>query len=295
MTSRARRPLVAGNWKMNYDHIAAIRFMQDLALRLDPADVAPVDVAVHPPFVDLRSVQTVIEDRGIPVVLGAQHCYHEDEGAFTGEISPLMLQSLGVTYVIVGHSERRRLFGMTDEDVKTTLGAVIRHAMTPVVCVGEDHEQREQGLTEEVLASQVTSAVEGLSEAQVANMVVAYEPIWAIGSGKTASPEDAQDGCAHIRAVVSGVGAAGDKGAPSLRVLYGGSVTSETALDLAAGPDVDGFLVGGASLRAAEFVAVVRASTPPKSSSRTRSKGSGSQEAGSEGPEATETTEATDR
>jgi triosephosphate isomerase (TIM) len=252
---------------MNYDHIAAIRFMQDLALRLDPADVATVDVAVHPPFVDLRTVQTVIEDRVIPVSLGAQHCYHEDQGAFTGEISPLMLQSLGVSYIIVGHSERRRLFGMTDVEVKETLGAVIRHAMTPVLCVGEDEEQKEQGSTEEVLERQVNSAVEGLSEAQVANMVIAYEPIWAIGTGKTASPDDAQDGCAHIRAVVSGTSKAGGKGAPSLRVLYGGSVTSETASELAVGADVDGFLVGGASLRAAEFVAIIRAATPPKSGS----------------------------
>lgn len=229
-------------------------------MRLDAADVASVDVCVHPPFVDLRSVQTVIEDRGIPVALGAQHCHFEDEGAFTGEVSPAMLERLGVNYVIVGHSERRRLFGQTDEQVRAIVPAVIRHSMTPVVCVGEDGDERERGETEEVLTGQVTAALKGLPPAQVGAMVVAYEPVWAIGTGQTASTDDAQSGCAHVRTVVGEV--AGDKAAAAIRVLYGGSVTADTAQQLISGADVDGFLVGGASLRAAEFVAIVRGAAP---------------------------------
>jgi triosephosphate isomerase len=251
---------VSGNWKMHNDHLAAIRAVQDLGMRLDPADVASVDVSVHPPFVDLRSVQTVIEDRGIPVALGAQHCHFEDEGAFTGEVSPGMLERLGVSYVIVGHSERRRLFGQTDEQVGAIVPAVIRHSMTPVVCVGEDGEERERGETEEILTGQVTAALKGLPPAQVGAMVVAYEPVWAIGTGQTATAADAQSGCAHVRTVVGEV--AGEKAAATVRVLYGGSVTADTASELISGSDVDGFLVGGASLRAAEFVAIVRGALP---------------------------------
>ncbi len=262
MTPTARRPLVSGNWKMHHDHLAAIRTVQDLGMRLDAGDVASVDVSVHPPFVDLRSVQTVLEDRGIPVALGAQHCHFEDEGAFTGEVSPAMLERLGVTYVIVGHSERRRLFGQTDEQVRAIVPAVIRHSMTPVVCVGEDGDERERGETEEILTGQVTAALKGLPPAQVGALVVAYEPVWAIGTGQTASAGDAQSGCAHVRKVVGEV--AGDKAAASIRVLYGGSVTPDTAPELISGGDVDGFLVGGASLRAPEFVAIVRGAAPSR-------------------------------
>jgi len=250
---------------MHNDHLAAIRAVQDLGLRLDAADVASVDVSIHPPFVDLRTVQTVLEDRGIPVSLGAQHCYYEEQGAFTGEISPGMLQSLGVTYVIVGHSERRRLFGQSDDQVRATVPAILSHSMTPMLCVGEDEEERERQETEEVLARQVTSALKGLPSAHVAGMVVAYEPIWAIGTGQTASADDAQSGCSYIRSVAGEV--ASKEAADSLRILYGGSVTADTASDLASGRDVDGFLVGGASLRAAEFVAIIRAASP-KSSKR---------------------------
>jgi triosephosphate isomerase len=242
---------------MNNDHLAAIRTVQDIGMRLDAADVASVDVSIHPPFVDLRSAQTVLEDRGIPVSLGAQHCYFEEEGAFTGEVSPGMLAVLGVTYVIVGHSERRRLFGQTDEQVHQTVPAILRHSMTPILCVGEDAQERERDETNHVLERQVTAALQGLNPSQVAGMVVAYEPIWAIGTGQTAGPEDAQGGCSHIRSVVTAM--AGEDAAASIRVQYGGSVTAETAVDLASCKDVDGFLVGGASLRAPEFVAVVRA------------------------------------
>ena len=251
---------MSGNWKMHNDHLAAIRTVQDLGLRLDPADVSSVDVSVHPPFVDLRSVQTVIEDRQIPVSLGAQHCYHQDEGAFTGEVSPGMLESLAVSYVIVGHSERRRLFAQSDEEVNLTVRAVHRHSMTPILCVGEDETQRDTGETAEVITSQLKSALEGLTVSQVNQTVVAYEPIWAIGTGNTASAADAGSGCGQVRSVVAEV--AGDEAASAIRVLYGGSVTSETAPELASARDVDGFLVGGASLRAPEFVAIVRAASP---------------------------------
>jgi triosephosphate isomerase (TIM) len=245
---------------MNHDHLAAIRTVQDIGLRLDPADVAPVDVSVHPPFTDLRSVQAVIEDRGVPIALGAQHCYFEEEGAYTGEISTGMLEVLGVTYVIVGHSERRRLFGQTDEQVRATVPVILRHQMTPIVCVGEDEAEREAGQTNEVLSRQVTAALEGLNSTQVGGLVVAYEPVWAIGTGKTASAEDAEAGCGHIRSVVTGL--SGEDAAASIRIQYGGSVTADTTAELASCKDVDGFLVGGASLRAADFVAIVRATGP---------------------------------
>jgi triosephosphate isomerase len=249
--------LVSGNWKMHHDHLQSIRTVQDLGLRLGAADVASLDVSVHPPFTSLRSVQTVIEDRGIPVALGAQHCHHEDQGAFTGEVAPPMLARLGVTFVIVGHSERRQFFGQTDEVVAATARAVLRHGMTPVVCVGETEEEREDGLTEERLGSQVTVALSGLPAEQVAGLVVAYEPIWAIGTGRTATAEDAQAACAHIRGIVAAL--AGEDAAGALRIQYGGSVRPENAAELMGSPDVDGALVGGASLDAATFAAIVQA------------------------------------
>jgi triosephosphate isomerase len=252
-----RRPLVSGNWKMHHDHLQSIRTVQDLGLRLTAADVGPLDVSVHPPFTDLRSVQTVIEDRAIPVALGAQHCFSEDEGPFTGEVAPPMLARLGVTYVIVGHSERRQLFGQTDEQVAATLRAVQRHAMTPIVCVGETADERAEDETDARLTAQTTAALKGLPPAQTAALVLAYEPIWAIGTGLTATAADAQQACAHIRAVVSEL--AGDDASGAVRIQYGGSVRPENAAELMAERDVDGLLVGGASLDAATFAGIVRA------------------------------------
>jgi triosephosphate isomerase len=251
-----RKPLISANWKMHHDHVQAIRTVQDLGLRLQAADVATLDVSVHPPFTDLRSVQTVIEDRAIPVALGAQHCHHQDQGAFTGEVSPPMLARLGVHYVIVGHSERRALFGQSDEDVAVTLRAVLRHGMTPIVCVGESEEEREAGVTAERLTAQTTAALGGLPAQQTAGLVVAYEPIWAIGTGRTAEASDAQEACAHIRAVVAGLADA--EAAEAIRIQYGGSVKPDNTAELMAQPDVDGLLVGGASLEAATFAAIVK-------------------------------------
>ena len=252
-----RRPLVSGNWKMNHDHIEALHTVRDLGLRLKPDDVARVDVSVHPPFTDLRTVQTLVEKEHIPLALGAQHCSDEDAGARTGEVSPRMLARLATSYVIVGHSERRQLFGMDDATVASTLRAVLRNGMTPLVCVGESEEQRERGQTEGVLEEQVLAALSGLAAEVMGALVVAYEPIWAIGTGQAATAVDAEDACARIRSLVAKLG--GEEAAAGLRIQYGGSVNAENAGDFMAEPDVDGLLVGGASLEAASFTDIIRA------------------------------------
>ncbi len=257
-----RRPLVSGNWKMNFDHHQAIHAARDLGLRLRPADTAAVDLSVHPPFTDLRSVQTVVESDDVPVALGAQNCAVEDAGAFTGEVSAPMLAKLHVEYVIVGHSERRRLFGETDEVVAAKLRAVVRNGMTPICCVGETLEEREAGETLARLAGQVDAALGAFGADALPALVVAYEPLWAIGTGRAASPDDAQEAARAIRAVVAR--RRGEEAAAQLRVQYGGSVTPDNAAELLAGPDVDGVLVGGASLDPAQFVAIARAAHPPR-------------------------------
>ncbi len=243
---------------MHHDHIEALHTVRDLGLRLKPEDVARVDVSVHPPFTDLRTVQTLVEKEHLPFALGAQHCSDEDAGARTGEVSPRMLARLSTTYVIVGHSERRRLFGMDDAAVASTLRAVLRNDMTPIVCVGESEEQRDRGQTEGVLEDQVLAALSGLSGEVLAGLVLAYEPIWAIGTGKAATAVDAEDACVFIRSLVAKTG--GEGAAAGVRIQYGGSVNAENAGDLMAEPDVDGLLVGGASLEAAGFTDIIRAS-----------------------------------
>ncbi len=253
----ARRPLVSGNWKMNFDHLEAIHATRDLGLRLQPAHAARVDISIHPPFTDLRSVQTVLEGEAIPVVLGAQNCAIEDAGAFTGEVSSLMLAKLHVEYVIVGHSERRRLFGETDEVVAAKLVAVLRNGMTPICCVGETLEERRAAMTKERLSGQVEAIASASPPAALGGLVVAYEPIWAIGTGEAATPDDAQEACAWIRAVIAG--SAGAAVADQVRIQYGGSVTPDNTEALVSCPDVDGVLVGGASLDGAAFVGIVQA------------------------------------
>jgi len=252
-----RRSLISGNWKMNFDHHEALHAARDLGLRLQPADVSKLDVSVHPPFTDLRTVQSVLEPEGIPVALGAQNCAVEDSGAFTGEVSPLMLAKLHVDYVIVGHSERRRLFGETDDVVRAKVRAVMRNGMTPICCVGETIDERDAGLTEERLAAQVEAAFGGMAAEALAGVVIAYEPLWAIGSGTPATPEDAQQACRWIREVVERC--ADTSASSSIRIQYGGSVTEETAEAILRGPDIDGALVGGASLDVGAFVGIVRA------------------------------------
>ena len=251
-----RMPIIAGNWKMHHDHYQAIQVTQKLSYQLDKSDYERVDVVICPPFTDLRSLQTVLEADSIPIKLGAQNCYFEETGAFTGEVSPVFLTKLGVSFVIVGHSERRELFGETDEDVNKKVKAVIKHGMTPILCCGETLDEREAGAAESKVQGQITAGLEGLSKAQVGAMVIAYEPIWVIGTGRTASSDDAQAMCAVIRAQVAEV--AGAEAAKSVRIQYGGSVKPGNIAELMACPDIDGALVGGASLDPDDFSRIVR-------------------------------------
>jgi triosephosphate isomerase len=256
MPASSRKPLISGNWKMNLNHFEAIQTVQKLHY-LIPKDVYDlVDVSVHPPFTDIRSVQTVIEADGLDLLLGAQHCHHEDKGAFTGEVSPAFLAKLDVKLVVCGHSERRELFGETDETVNLKVKAILRHGMTPIMCCGETLDEREADETEAKVLGQVAAGLAGLKAEQVADLVIAYEPIWAIGTGRTATADDAQAMCHAIRnAVAAQFGA---EAAAAVRVQYGGSVKAGTAADLMAQPDVDGALVGGASLDPDEFARIVQ-------------------------------------
>ncbi len=250
-----RRPLISGNWKMNHNHFEAIQTIQKLAYALNSDDYRHVEVSVHPPFTDLRSVQTVLQADDVPIALGAQDCHSEDAGAFTGEVSAAMLAKLDVSYVIVGHSERRALFGETDDIVNAKARAVLRHDMVPIVCVGETIEQRRAGQARDVVSGQLAGSLDGLGAEVVGRLVVAYEPVWAIGTGETATPADAQDMCAHVRSRVAAQW--GRAAAADLRIQYGGSVKPSNAPDLMEQPDVDGALVGGASLDATEFSRIV--------------------------------------
>lgn len=252
----ARTPIISGNWKMHHNHFEAIQAVQKLHYRLDKDDHEAVEVSVHPPFTDIRSIQTIIESDKMSIRIGAQNCHWEDQGAFTGEVAPPMLAKLSVSHVIVGHSERRELFGETDEQVNKKVRAVLAHAMTPIMCCGETLEEREAGEAEAKVDRQVRAGLAGLSAEQVASSVVAYEPIWAIGTGKTATPDDAQAMCAHVRSVVSSE--FGAEAANSVRIQYGGSVKPGNIAELMARPDIDGALVGGASLDADEFAAIVQ-------------------------------------
>jgi triosephosphate isomerase (TIM) len=250
-----RKDLIAGNWKMNANHLEAIQMVQKLSYRLDPSDYERVDVVVCPPFTSMRSVQTVIEADHLLIRLGAQNVDWHDKGAFTGEISPAMLAKLRVSYVIVGHSERRQLFGETDEVVNKKAKAVAEAGMIPIVCVGETEQQRDAGDEEQVVRSQVRASLAGVDSDTVASLVVAYEPIWAIGTGRTASADDAGTMCKLVREEVrSFAGGAAD----DMRVLYGGSVNSGNIAGFMAKRDVDGALVGGASLDPDAFASIIR-------------------------------------
>jgi triosephosphate isomerase len=249
-------PLISGNWKMHHDHFESLRTIQKLNWLLPPDVTEQVDVSIHPPFTDIRTVQTSIEADRMPFLLGAQHCHAEDTGAFTGEVSPVFLAKLDVKMVICGHSERRSIFGETDEMVNAKVSAVLRHKMTPILCVGESLEQREAGETYAVVLAQVVNGLRGVSKAAVAELVIAYEPVWAIGTGRTATPDDAQVVCASIRAAVAA--SFGADAATGVRIQYGGSVKSGNIAELMAQDDIDGALVGGASLDADEFARIVQ-------------------------------------
>jgi triosephosphate isomerase len=253
-----RTPLIAGNWKMFKTHLEAIVLVQQLAHELANHDFGKAEVAVCPPFTALRSIQTLIDSDRYAFMLGAQNMHFEQEGAFTGEISAPMLASLRVHYVILGHSERRLIFGETDDLVNSKAKAAIQHGLVPILCCGETEEERGRGETERKVAGQVAAALQGVTPDQVATSVIAYEPIWAIGTGKTATPEDAQATIAHIRRTLAD--SFGTETAERTRVLYGGSVKAGNASALMKQRDIDGALVGGASLDPGEFATIVKAS-----------------------------------
>jgi triosephosphate isomerase (TIM) len=253
----SRTPLVAGNWKMNKTVPESLVLVDEIRRALPRVDA--VEVAVLPPFTSLWPVSTSgINDAGI--VLGAQDIFWEASGAYTGEISPAMLSGW-CRYALIGHSERRRLFFETDETVNHKAHAALAHGLRPMVAVGETLEENEAGRTEEVLRRQVPAGLAGITEGQGAELVMAYEPVWAIGTGRTATPAHAEQSCRLIRQLLSEV--LGTAVAESVRVLYGGSVTPQNAAELMSQPNVDGALVGGASLVAADFAAIVAAATPP--------------------------------
>jgi triosephosphate isomerase len=261
-----RRPLVAGNWKMNLNHLEAIALVQKVAFTLSAAECEAVEVAVLPPFTDLRSVQTLVAADSLPIAYGAQDVSAHESGAYTGEVSAAMLAKLGCRYVTVGHSERRQYHAETDALVAAKAIAALRHGITPIVCIGEPLEVRESGNPVAHVLRQLAGSLAGIEGSAIGSLVVAYEPVWAIGTGRTALPRDAQEMCAAIRAALAersgGTGASSESGtrvADTVRLLYGGSVKAVNARDLFDQPDVDGGLIGGASLEADEFAAIVRA------------------------------------
>jgi triosephosphate isomerase len=256
MSNNSRRPLISGNWKMNLNHFEAIQILQKLAYLVGKDDFDSVDVSVHPPFTDIRSVQTLIEGDDLRFLLGAQHCHFEDKGAFTGEISPIFLSKLTVKYIICGHSERREVFGETDDLVHSKVVAVLKNKMIPILCVGETLAEREADQTLEKVLTQLRAGMAKLSPEQAASMVIAYEPIWAIGTGKTATTADAQEVCHAIRQEIGVL--FGSDTAEKIRIQYGGSVKSANIAELMAQPDIDGALVGGASIDPDEFARIVQ-------------------------------------
>jgi triosephosphate isomerase (TIM) len=251
-----RKPLVAGNWKMHNNHFQAIALTQKLAFSLTGKDFDAVDVAVLPPFTALRSVQTLIEGDKLRLGYGAQDISPHDDGAYTGDVSGSMLAKLGCQYVLAGHSERRKYHGEDNALVNAKVKAALRSAITPVLCVGEPLEVRQAGDHIPYALAQLDGGLAGLKDEQIAGMVVAYEPVWAIGTGEVATPEDAQEVCAAIRGRVSAVH--GDGVAAGARILYGGSVKPDNMAAIMAQPDIDGGLVGGASLDAGDFVRICR-------------------------------------
>jgi len=256
MADPRRRPIIAANWKMHKTHLEAIQAVQQLSYLLDADDTERVEVVICPTFTSLRSVQTLIDSDRLPFALGAQDVHWEERGAFTGEIGAGMLAALACAYVIVGHSERRQLFGETDADVAKKLRAVFREGMAPILCVGETLEDRDAGRTEDRVVAQVTAAMTSLPAEQVAGVVIAYEPIWAIGTGRNATAEDAGQVIGLIRRTVAGI--AGDDAARTVRVQYGGSVKPANIREFMAHPDIDGALVGGASLDPEELALIVK-------------------------------------
>jgi triosephosphate isomerase len=252
----SRKSFICGNWKMNASHLDAIQMVQKLSYRLELSDYERVDVVVAPPFTSLRSIQTVIEADHLSIQLAAQNVHWEDSGAFTGEISPSMLAKLGVGSVIVGHSERRQLFGETDENVNRKVKAVLAAGMTPIMCLGETLEEREAEQTESRVAGQLSAGLAGLTPEEAGQVIIAYEPIWAIGTGRTAEPDDAGAVCEFLRRRFGDE--FGGSVAEEVRIIYGGSVNPGNIAALMAKTHIDGGLVGGASLDPDTFASIVR-------------------------------------
>ena len=251
-----RRPIIAANWKMHMTHLEAIQAVQKLGYLLDRESAERVEVVICPSFTSLRSVQTLIDSDKLPFALGAQNVHPKEDGAFTGEVSPRMLSALRVDYVIVGHSERRQLFGEDDAFVHEKVRAVFAAGMTPIVCVGETLEERDAGGTESKVTAQVAAAFDGVDAEAAARAVIAYEPIWAIGTGRNAEPADAGRVVEMIRATVGA--RLGDAVGQAIRVQYGGSVKPGNIREFMAHPEIDGALVGGASLDPEGFALIVK-------------------------------------
>jgi triosephosphate isomerase len=251
-----RRPLIAGNWKMHMTHLDAIGLVQKLAFSLKETELESAEVVVLPPFTALRSVQTLVTGDKLDVGYGAQDLSAQDSGAYTGEVSGAMLAALACQYVVVGHSERRALHAEDDAVVAAKTRAALRHGLTPILCVGEGLEVRKAGEHVAHTTGQLDAALEGLTAEQVATIVIAYEPVWAIGTGEVATPEDAQEVCGAIRSRLAQ--RFGTETAAIVRILYGGSVKAANTAGILAGPDIDGALVGGASLDADEFAQICR-------------------------------------
>ncbi|MGW0182490.1 triose-phosphate isomerase [Nocardia sp. NPDC003345] len=247
----ARKPLIAGNWKMNLNHLEAIALVQKIAFALPDKYFDKVDVTVIPPFVDLRSVQTLIEGDKLRVTHGAQDVSVHESGAYTGEVSAAMLAKLNCAYAVVGHSERRQYHNEDDATVLAKAKQALKHEITPIVCIGEGLNVREAGTHVEYNLEQLRGSLKGLSAAEIAKVVIAYEPVWAIGTGKVATPADAQEVCGAIRGELAQL--ANEQVAESVRVLYGGSVNAKNIGELIKQTDIDGALVGGASLKGDEF------------------------------------------
>jgi triosephosphate isomerase len=251
-----RKPLIAGNWKMNLNHLEAIAVTQKLSYSLDDKDFDAVDVLVIPPFTDIRSVQTLIDGDRLRLVYGAQDLSPDASGAFTGDISGSMLHKLGCSYVLVGHSERRAIHAESDELCNRKIKAALANELAPILCIGEELAVREAGEQVDHVLAQLRGALKNLHKPDLKKVVFAYEPVWAIGTGKTATPEDAQEVCAAIRAELAKIGS--DEIAQAARILYGGSVKSANILEIMKQDDVDGVLVGGASLDPEEFARIAK-------------------------------------
>ena len=256
MADVTRRPIMAGNWKMNLNHLEAILLVQKLAASLTEQQLADVEAVVLPPYTDLRSVQTAIDGDKVQIKYGAQDLSQHKGGAYTGEISGAMLAKLGCSYVVVGHSERREYHNEDDALINAKVKAALANELTPILCVGEGLEIREAAGHVAHCRTQLDAALDGLKAEQVKDIVIAYEPVWAIGTGKTATPDDAQEVCGAIRARLAEK--YGAETADAVRIQYGGSVKAANIAAIMAKPDVDGALIGGASLDAEEFASIVR-------------------------------------